>query len=207
MKISIQQQFEHYWLQFQQHYQLDAVHGQVVYAGLVQAYSETQRAYHSMQHIVECLDLLAQVLDQLEDPFAVQLAIWFHDAVYDPQATDNEQQSAVLMQQQCQPWLSPQQSQKIAAWIEATQHHQPSKDNDLNYLLDIDLAILGSSASRFAEYELQIREEYSWVAAEVYAQKRAAVLQHFYQMQPLYQTEYFSTQLEQRAKANLSPSP
>ena len=196
--------FEQHWCNFQQQYHLDPTQAQRIYAVLEQAYTEPQRAYHSVQHIVECLDLVNRVQDQLQDACAVQWAIWFHDVVYDVQAIDNESQSAVLMRQQCAEILPLVQCDKVAHWIEATQHHQPSLDQDLNFLLDIDLAILASPTTRFAEYEQQIRQEYAWVADEIYTHKRAEVLRHFYQATPLYQTEYFQQQFEASAKQNLA---
>jgi len=148
-------------------------------------------------------DLFYQVKKQLNDPISVELAIWFHDVVYNPQAFDNEKQSAILMKQHCIEVLDSGRLDKIYEWIVATKNHQSSGDQDLNYLLDIDLAILGSSKQRFAEYEQQIQQEYSWVEPALYEVKRAEVLQHFYQMKPLYQTEYFRNLLEVNAKLNL----
>ena len=200
------QQFKQHWVQFQQRHQLDSQRAEQCYAQLAQAYLEPQRHYHTVQHIVECLDLFHQVKAQLSDPFAVELAIWFHDVVYNPKASDNEAQSAVFMQQCCHDFVPVAVLEKIAAWIEATQQHQPSTDTDLNFLLDIDLAILASSPSRFAEYETQIQQEYHWVEAIVYKEKRAAVLRYFYAMQPLYQTAYFQEKYELQAKQNLSLS-
>lgn len=196
--------FQQHWCNFQQQYHLDPTQAPQIYATLEQAYTEPHRAYHTVQHIVECLDLLTQVQDQLADAFAVQCAIWFHDLVYDPQATDNEHQSAVLMRQHCAGVLSRTQCDKVAQWIEATQQHQPSQDQDLNFMLDIDLAILGSRSTRFAEYEQQIRQEYAWVADQIYQHKRAEVLRHFYQSATLYQTAYFQQHFEAQAKLNLS---
>ena len=95
------------------------------------------------------------------------------------------------------------QIQKVYDCIIATKKHQASIDQDLNYLLDIDLAILGSSTVRFAEYEQQIQQEYAWVEPELYKLKRAEVLQYFFQMKPLYQTEYFRQLFEDQAKQNL----
>ncbi|MGL5159074.1 MAG: HD domain-containing protein, partial [Acinetobacter junii] len=66
-----------------------------------------------------------------------------------------------------------------------------------------DLAILAASPERFAEYEQQIQQEYAWVDPDVYSIKRKEVLTHFYQTEPLYQTEYFQQNFEQRAKMNL----
>ena len=74
---------------------------------------------------------------------------------------------------------------------------------DLKYLLDLDLAILGTSAPRFAEYEQQIQQEYAWVNPRVYQQKRAEVLRQFYQQKPLFQTRYFQQKFEEAAKNNL----
>lgn len=197
-------QFQSNWQRFTQRYLLSSSVAHSIYACLVEAYQEPQRAYHSLQHINECMALLHQVEHLLEDAFAVELALWFHDAVYDPQAQNNEAQSAVLMQQMCQPFLNLEQMNKITIWILATAQHQASEDADLNILLDIDLAILGTDELRFTEYEQQIRTEYNWVDAQIYQQKRAAVLRHFYELQPIYQTPYFYERLEIQAKFNLS---
>lgn len=196
--------FQQYWAQFSSQLKLDSQQTSILFNLLFNAYTESQRYYHTIQHIVECLDMFHQVRDQLNDPIAVEWAIWFHDVVYDPKSSDNEEQSADLMQKKCGNLLSSDQIKKIYVWIIATKKHQPSNDQDLNYLLDIDLAILGSSRSRFAVYEQQIQREYAWVEPELYKQKRAEVLRHFYQMQPLYQTEYFMSLLENRAKLNLT---
>lgn len=67
----------------------------------------------------------------------------------------------------------------------------------------IDLAILAASPERFDEYEQQIQQEYAWVDPDVYSIKRKQVLAHFYQAEPLYQTQYFQKNFEQRAKGNL----
>lgn len=196
--------FQQYWAQFSSQLKLDSQQTSILFNLLFNAYTESQRYYHTIQHIVECLDMFHQVRDQLNDPIAVEWAIWFHDIVYDPQASDNEEQSADLMQKKCGHLLSSDQIKKVYAWILATKKHKPSNDQDLNYLLDIDLAILGSLRSRFVAYEQQIQQEYAWVEPELYKQKRAEVLRHFYKMQPLYQTEYFMNLLENRAKLNLT---
>lgn len=202
----LKQQFEAYWQQFSNQLSLGETHSSALLCLLINAYSEPQRYYHTVQHIVECLALFHQIKDQLEDPIAVELAIWFHDVIYDPQATDNEGKSAALMKQQCFQLFEIAKIHKVDDWIIATKKHLPATVQDLNYLLDIDLAILGSSKQRFAEYEQQIQQEYAWVEAEQYKLKRAAVLKYFLEMKPLYQTEYFRNLLEDNAKLNLANS-
>ncbi len=189
------------WFELHQHYRFSEP--QKIFNKLIVAYSEKQRAYHTLQHLYECLGLFDTIRADLNDAYAVALALWFHDAVYDPQAKDNELKSAELFQQYLAQDLSVDIVQKIKRWIVATQKHASTDELDLQFLLDIDLAILAASSERFAEYEQQIQQEYAWVDPDVYSIKRKEVLAHFYQIEPLYQTEYFQQNFEQRAKNNL----
>lgn len=195
--------FHQYWVLFSTQLGLNAEKCEALYQCLFKAYTEPQRAYHTVQHIVECLDLFYQVENELNDPIAVQMAIWFHDFIYHPQAIDNEEQSAICMQNICAEFLTDIHLDKAYNWIRATQKHLPTQDKDLNYLLDIDLAILGANPARFNEYEKQIQQEYAWVNPEIYQVKRAEVLAHFYRMQPIYQTAFLSEKFEKQAKKNL----
>ncbi|ENW96568.1 hypothetical protein [Acinetobacter sp. NIPH 298] len=188
------------WYELHRHYEFSEP--QRTFNELIAAYSEKQRAYHTIQHLYECLVLLEATRSDLNDDHAVELALWFHDAVYDPQAKDNELKSAELFEQYLAQDLTREIVQKIKRWIVATQKHEPTEELDLQFLLDIDLAILAASPERFVEYEQQIQQEYSWVDPDVYSIKRKEVLAHFYQTEPLYQTEYFQKCFEQRAKEN-----
>lgn len=189
------------WFELHQHYHFSEP--QKVFNKLIAAYSEKQRAYHTIQHLYECLVLVDSIRSDLNDVYAVALALWFHDAVYDPQAKDNELKSAELFEQYLAQDLSIDIVQKIKRWIIATQKHELTDELDLQFVLDIDLAILAASSERFEEYEQQIQQEYAWVDPDVYSIKRKEVLTHFYQTELLYQTEYFQQSLEPRAKENL----
>ena len=203
---TFQQQFSHAWRkllpQFSSEHWSVEQHERCL-EKLLHAYQEPQRAYHQVQHIVECLALFENVQSQIEDGFALQLAIFFHDVVYQPRSSSNEQDSVLWMRQQLTDALPKAQLDKIATWILATQQHLVASEPDLAYLLDIDLAILGSSPQRFAEYQQQIQQEYMWVDELMYQEKRHAVLRQFYLTQPLYQTRYFQQHYEQQAKNNL----
>ncbi|OEC91667.1 metal-dependent hydrolase [Acinetobacter sp. YK3] len=189
------------WFELQQHYHFSEP--QKIFNKLIAAYSEKQRAYHTVQHLYECLVLLESIRANLNDANAVVLALWFHDAVYDPQAKDNELKSAELFEQYMAQDLPVDIVGKIKRWIVATQKHASTNELDLQFLLDIDLAILAAFPARFADYEQQIQKEYAWVDSGIYSLKRKEVLAHFYQAEPLYQTEYFQQSFEQRAKGNL----
>lgn len=192
---------KHAWFELHQHY--DFSEPQKIYHELIAVYSEKQRAYHTVQHLYECLSLMEAVQYELNDPYAVALALWFHDAVYDPKAKDNELKSVELFEQAMAQDLSSDTLEKIKRWILATQKHALTDETDLQFLLDIDLAILAATPERFIQYEQQIQQEYSWVDPEVYSIKRKQVLIHFYQSEPLYQTVYFQKNFELNAKDNL----
>ena len=190
------------WFELHRHYHFSEP--QKIFNKLIAAYSEKQRAYHTLQHLYECLVLLDSIRSDLKDAYSVELALWFHDAVYDPQAKDNELKSAELFGRYIAQDLSVEIVKKIKRWIIATQKHTSTDELDLQFLLDIDLAILAASPERFEEYEQQIQQEYAWVDPDVYSIKRKEVLAHFYQAEPLYQTGYFQQNFEQTAKQNLN---
>ncbi len=192
---------EKLWCELHQHYHFSEP--QKIFNKLIAAYSEKQRAYHTLQHVYECLVLLDSIRSDLKDAYAVELAMWFHDVVYDPQAKDNELKSAELFELSLAQDLPLEVVEKIKRWIIATQKHEATDEPDLQFLLDIDLAILAASPERFAEYEQQIQQEYAWVDPDVYSIKRKEILAHFYQTESLYQTEYFQQNFEQCAKSNL----
>ena len=202
--VQYTKQFQDYWALTAKQLSLDDDTTQKFHAMLYDAYSEVQRHYHSIQHIVECLEHFHQIKTHLDDTLSVELAIWFHDVIYNPQAHDNEQQSADYMQRMLENVLGAEQIAKIYAGTLATKAHPPTADTDLAYLLDIDLAILASDPMRFAEYECQIQQEYAWVEPVLYVQKRQQVLRHFLETQPLYQTPFFQKCYERLAKQNLA---
>lgn len=189
------------WFKLNQYYQFSDFEN--IFDILIRAYSEPQRAYHTVQHLFECLTLLESVKHYLNDPHAVELALWFHDAVYNPQANDNEIQSAQLFERLLISDLDLDVVKKIKRWIIATQKHQSCNESDLQYLLDIDLAILAAPLPRFMQYEQQIQYEFSWVEPTLYLKKRQEILLHFYESSCLYQTAYFQQRYTSQAKLNL----
>lgn len=170
-------------------------------------YTAPHRAYHTLQHLAECLAHFDRVRPLVEQPTAVELALWCHDVIYEPQRHDNEEASAQWAQQLLQEvGASPELCQRVPALIRLTQHSAEPVDQDGALLLDIDLAILGAAADRFAEYEQQVRQEYAWVAWPAFCSSRAQILQGFLQRPTIYRTDFFQTRLEAQARANLAAS-
>ncbi len=172
------------------------------------AYGEPHRVYHTAQHINECLDLLDD-LEGIVRPqklSALAMALWYHDMVYHPTANNNEQQSAA----EAVIFLRANnvdivQIEAITALIMTTRHFvEPGEMPTLaQWMVDIDLGILGAAADRFLQYERQIRQEYSWLAADVYCGKRRQVLTEFLQRPRLYHSTLFYDRFEKLARKNL----
>jgi predicted metal-dependent HD superfamily phosphohydrolase len=174
---------------------------------LVSRYSEPQRHYHNLSHIAECLVEYDAAREIAVDPVTVELAIWFHDAVYDSQASDNEERSAALARERLAPAeRGVELSGVVAALILATKTHEPSAHPDAALLVDVDLSILGQPEGRFSSYELQIRREYAWVPDQTFAAKRAEILGRFLARDRIYTTAPFFSKYEVRARRNLERS-
>jgi predicted metal-dependent HD superfamily phosphohydrolase len=165
-------------------------------------YAEPHRAYHTWHHIEDMLGRLAVVADCLRDREAFELAILFHDAVYDPKAGNNEEQSAAMMRQRLAGRMAPAALDAIEALIMATKTHQAGVHPDTPYLIDIDLAILGAETADFDTYDAAIRKEYAHVPDDAYRVGRAKVLQSFLDRDRIFLTAAFAP-LEARARGNL----
>jgi len=173
-------------------------------AELLARYAEGQRAYHTLQHLGECLVHLARERDGAERPAEVALALWFHDAIYDVHRHDNEARSADWARQAAlRAGLAPEVAERLHALVMATRHDVQPVGADARLLVDIDLAILGATPARFAEYERQIRIEYAHVPPAVFEPRRRQILGGFLARDPLYLTAPMRTRLEAAARANL----
>ena len=178
-----------------------------LFSRLVECYSEPHRKYHTMQHLQECFAHLERVRSFAEHAGEVDLALWFHDAVYDTRKKDNEERSAEWARESVlAAGLSDDQAGRVYQLVMATMHNAVPVGLDAEVLVDIDLAILGANEARFDEYEIQVREEYSWVPRPLYRRGRRKILQEFASRESIYSTEYFRIECEARARSNSARS-
>lgn len=162
-----------------------------VWEGLLAHYSGNGRFYHNLTHIQRMLDMAAELSALTQDYRAVVLAVWFHDVIYDPQAKDNEAQSAVYAREVLSALgETPRRIDHVAALIEATVHQATTvTDPDMRVVLDADLATMASPLAEYASYSRAIRQEYGYVDDAAYVDGRIRVLQHFLNRDPLYFTD------------------
>lgn len=174
---------------------------------LVVRYSESHRVYHTLEHIEHCLDEFEQVRHFAINPDAVELALWYHDAIYDTKAKDNEEQSAALAKEIVRNVsLSDNLGQVIANLIMATKHTGVPTNFDVQLFVDIDFSILGQSKDKFDEYEQQIRKEYEWVSEDEFIIRRSAILKSFLEQPTIYLTQFFRDKYETQARQNITRS-
>ncbi|TIQ36887.1 MAG: hypothetical protein E5X48_07910 [Mesorhizobium sp.] len=179
---------------------------------LTALYGAGDRHYHDLSHVEAMLALAGECRRLLHDPDAVEAAIWFHDAIYDSRAKDNEAKSAALAEQKLSGRVSSERLSRIVAMIDATATHQlPQLDDekatsDAALFLDMDLAILGAEPGAFDAYEKAVRREYGWVEEPMWRAGRAAVLKSFLARPHIFHTAEFQRRFEAQARKNVQRS-
>lgn len=172
---------------------------------VIAAWSEPARRYHDLDHLrAGLVDLDRAPLDGA-DPDRVEAALWFHDAVYDPRAADNEERSAAWAREGLAALgVGPTVAGDVARLVLLTRHTAPAPDPSGRLLCDIDLAVLGGGADAFDDYERRLRAEYAWVPEAEFRATRREVLAGLLARSPLYQTDFFRGRLEAAARDNLT---
>jgi predicted metal-dependent HD superfamily phosphohydrolase len=168
-------------------------------------YREPHRAYHNLDHVAACLALAAETRPMQRAPGEVELAIWYHDAVYDARRADNEEASARLAVAEL-GILLPAALAKVRDHILATRHPSNPADPDSRVMVDIDLAILAAEPAAFDAYERAVRSEYSWVPGFLFRRNRARFLRELLAAEHVFLTEHFRARFEERARANVRRS-
>ena len=174
------------------------------YDELVTAHAQKHRAYHTLDHIAACLRHLDSVNDKVESAEEIEMALWFHDAVYEPFSDSNEEDSA----EWAADWLQERGADKpvisrITDHILDTKSHETPQNLDGQFMLDIDLSILGTPPDIYDEFERNIRREYKRVPGFIFRKKRKAILEGFLGRDRIYATDHFFEKLETQARVNL----
>jgi predicted metal-dependent HD superfamily phosphohydrolase len=178
---------------------------QGTYEALVAAYSERGRHYHTSEHVSVCLRHLDACAKEVDAPREVEVALWFHDAVYKPLSGDNEKKSADW----AAAFLAEQgaladEIARVHRLVMVTEHKVPTQTHDESLLVDIDLSILGTDPEVYAAFETGVRKEYRLVPWFLYRKKRAEVLRRFLERPKIYSQASFSEALERQARENLA---
>ncbi len=166
------------------------------------AYGDSTRGYHDLLHLAEVLEHVDELM-AADDPTreAVLLAAWFHDAVYDGRA-DDEERSALLAEQTLGDGPL---GDEVARLVRLTGSHRPADDDHAGQVLcDADLGILAAGADRYAAYTAGVRREYAQVPDTDFAAGRAAVLRDLLAKPTLFHTAVARERWEERARDNVT---
>ena len=176
-----------------------------LFALLLERYRELHRHYHVLAHVLDCLGKADASRPIQRRPAAVDLALWFHDAVYDTHRSDNEERSAELAAEHLSGVLPEDFVADVRELVLATRHRAgPAPSGDAAVVADVDLTILGESPDRFAAYQAAIRRENSWVPSFLYRRRRARFLAGFLARERIFATDWFHDRFEAAARRNLA---
>ena len=169
-------------------------------------YSEQKRYYHNLNHISYMLHLAENDQAELDDYDTLQFAIWYHDIIYNSTKSNNELKSAIVAQKQLKHLqIDLKKIENCANLIVSTKKHEilNTHNQDNAYLLDWDLAILGSTWETYESYTQKIRKEYSMYPNFMYKKGRKKVLHHFLERPQIYYTEKYHDLWEANARKNI----
>ena len=190
----------------------DSVNASVVlqwHGILVSAYSDPDRHYHTMDHIGMMLDLLDEDRENVRYADDVELAIWFHDAVYDPKRNDNESASKILFINFSRDiqLTGTATCRRVCTLIDATVSHEipgelksPEEIATAAFFLDCDLHILGTAQAVYDKYAKDIRREYAHFDDATFWQGRIAVLKKILSKEKVY---FLSDRNDAAARENM----
>ncbi|HEX4980885.1 MAG TPA: hypothetical protein VFV63_04270 [Ilumatobacteraceae bacterium] len=195
----------------------DSHDARALFDSLIGRHREAHRHYHGVRHVtwvVRHVEELAAA-EPVDDLGAVVVAAFFHDAVYDPRAPDNEAASARLADRELTTlgWVEARR-RHVVTMVEATATHvvphaaavdtEIDTEIDTAVLLDADLAVLGSEPASYQAYVAGVRSEYHHVSAEDWRIGRTQVLRSFLDRPVLFATPTGRARWETRARANLA---
>ncbi|MEV5240999.1 hypothetical protein AB0K89_18120 [Streptomyces cinnamoneus] len=173
---------------------------------LLARWSEPQRRYHTADHLDAVLGHLDALAAHADDIESVRLAAWFHDAVYRPDRSENEERSAHLAERAlAELGVDPGRTAEVARLVRLTVGHDPVPgDHNGETLCDADLAVLGGTPQQYAAYAAAVREEYAFVPDDAFRAGRADVLRRLLDLPRLFRTPLGHDRWELLARRNLT---
>ncbi|MER7934151.1 MULTISPECIES: hypothetical protein [unclassified Streptomyces] len=173
---------------------------------LLDRWREPQRRYHTTAHLTAVLDHVDVLAEHADEPDLVRLAAWFHDAVYLPDRSENEERSARLAERAlAEAGVPAAGTAEVARLVRLTVTHDPAPgDRNGEVLCDADLAILAAPPAAYAAYTAEVREEYHFVPGDAFRTGRSAILRQLLGLPRLFRTPYGRSRWEPTARYNLA---
>lgn len=171
---------------------------------LQKLHSQRHRRYHTAEHINACIRHLDHYRDLATRPELIEIAIWFHDAIYKPFSKTNEADSAKMAHLFLSGHRPDADVAAVTTMITLTQTHGQTDDPNTALMLDIDLSILATPPEVYDAYVRDIRHEYRWVPGPMFRKGRAKMLRHFLAMDRIYKTDALRAAWDAKARVNMA---
>ena len=178
-----------------------------IHAFLLEQYESVGRFYHTLNHIQQCLTQLDAAIPKAaltEEAVAkVEVAIWFHDAIYEPGSSQNEALSAELFEKKAESFSNKEVVRDISRSIVETNHrHSPSSELS-KWVVDLDLSGMGLSNEKFQNDGEFVRKELTHLSDQEYVDSQIKFFKGLLARERIYHTDYFYNQYEQPARQNI----
>ena len=175
----------------------------VVFDELDALYREPHRRYHTPAHVEHCLRSFDLAADRMGEPDAVEMALWFHDAVYEVPTEKNELRSAELFAARAGGRGEERFRSKVRRLIMATTHSEPPATLDESFIVDIDLSSFGLPWEEFLRDSIAVREEFPHVPGAEFYPRQRKFLESLVSRPAFCFTEFFRDRHEARARENI----
>ena len=180
--------------------------GTEIFNMLIGKYNSPDRYYHTVEHIYQCLlklDSVSSCLSEADNDI-VELAIWFHDAIYEIGGTRNELKSAQWFTKLAGKKMSAVIVESVDRCIMYTTHQELPEDNCSKFMVDIDLSGFGQDWDGFTQDGSKVRKENSYQSDQSYIESQTKFMNKLLDRDHIYSTEYFNTLLESQARKNIT---
>lgn len=184
--------------------EVDPARADELFDDIAARYSEPLRHYHNLTHIQTVLDTLSQMHSKAQNPLALRLAAWLHDAIYEPDAIDNELRSADFAADLLRGLgVTEDLVAEVHRLIVLTEHKRVPEDLDARMLLDADLSTLAAEPATFDDIGVEIQKEYNHISKEQYRDGRIRFFGSFLTRPRIYCTDEMYEKYERTARQNL----
>lgn len=178
-----------------------------LFSELTEMYQGVGRYYHNLEHIQRMLSFLKKRVNRIEDWVSIQLAVWFHDCIYDIHDGENEERSADFARRKLLDLgVSAGIVEKVVNLILLTKKHEITieySNFDAKIFLDSDLMSLGGSYEEYNRILKRIKKEYSDIPEEIFKKGRRQFLKSFLSKPRIFYTDEMFVEFEDDARRNM----
>ncbi len=176
---------------------------EAVFDEVVRLYSDASRHYHTPEHVAHCLRQFDAASPHMDEPDAVELAVWFHDVIYDIDADDNELRSAQLFGRLAGASMSPDLKRLVHELIMVTTHDGLPRTIDERFMVDIDLSSFGLPWDEFLRDSAAVRAEFGHVPDDAFYARQRDFMRRLLSRPSFCFTDFFRARHEDQARENI----